>query len=51
MHRILLLAATLFAATVPAAPPAYVPVGSETGVRGTATGFFHVEILAPQLGQ
>ena len=30
MHRILLLAATLFAATVPAAPPAYVSVGPET---------------------
>ena len=43
MHRVLLLAAALSAATVPAAPPAYVPVGPETGVRGEATGFFHVE--------
>ena len=28
-----------------AAPPPYSPVGPETGVRGAATGFFHVETI------
>lgn len=37
-----LFATSLFASTVSAAPD-YRPVGPETGVRGQATGFFHVE--------
>ena len=31
------------AETQPATPPPYSPIGPETGVRGEATGFFHVE--------
>ena len=32
-------------AAEPAAPPPYIPSGPETGLRGAATGFFHIETI------
>ena len=44
-EQALCISSGVAAGAEPSTFPPYVPVGPETGVRGAATGFFHVEII------